>query len=143
MVSGGLEQQCRIRTDATGSSGVDGRVDNKDGSVEGAGDGGRFSGEGARMDELRDGVETSVIEDGVLDNGVGDRSEETGVGEGTLGGSEGVTDEDRDVGIVSRGADEISLTGVTRETSPDVTTVVGLRKDVSNEVSSPSGIATL
>ena len=67
MVSGGLEQQCRIRTDATGSSGVDGRVDNKDGSVEGAGDGGRFSGEGARMDELRDGVETSVIEDGVLD----------------------------------------------------------------------------
>ena len=48
------------------------------------------------------------------------------------------------VGIVIEGlrVDEMLDTGVTNDTSPDVT-VVGLRKEVSKLASKPSGIAIL
>jgi hypothetical protein len=95
ITGGGWDQQENVSNNImvqthghTDSAGDDGRVGNKDVSVDGDGDGGKFSGEGANIEELRDGVEAVEIDDGVLDDvGVRERSDVTGVGEGTLGGS--------------------------------------------------------
>ena len=58
--------------------------------MDGVGEGGKSIGEGANIDELRERVEVVEIVVGVLDVGVGgvkERTDETGVGSGTLGGS--------------------------------------------------------
>lgn len=83
---------------------------------------------------------------GVTLDSDGDGSEETGVGDGTLGGNDtlegvGVSDEDDEEGIDAEIGELTSEIGVRRESTDVVTEVVGLRKDVSYEKSGPSGRA--
>ena len=126
-------------------------VERSDGSVEissMSGGGTSNNDLGYRTEELIDTDDTVDTEDGVLVREVTDRSEETCVGDGPLGRGEtvegvGVTDDDREEMSGTDGVTELSsVIGVNKEDSSDVMTeALGLRKDVSKEVSSPSGSA--
>ena len=118
-----------------------------------------MEGEGARVDDsgiskidgakTDDRIETEEIletEDGVLERLVTEGSEEMGVGDGTLGGSEtldgvGVRDEEGEEGIETEIEELISEMGERRDMSEVTTDVDGLKPDVSYEISGPSGRA--
>lgn len=123
---------------------VDG-VDSKDGSVLKS----NSNSDGAILDELMDTDDTVDIVDGVrLSVTAGsENSAWTGVGEGTLGSNErldcvGVSSEDGGDGSVYGDDGLTSVMGVSiADSSDDWGVPLGRRKDVSKEVSGPSGRA--
>lgn len=127
-------------------------MESNDGSVEI--DGARMEGtgipisEGARAEEVIEIDDTLETEDGVRLRLrlITEDSDETGVGDGGLGGNEsregvGVREEDGEEGIVADIEELTSETGVRRERSDVTTELVGLRPDVSKEKSGGSGSA--